>query len=179
MHPNAPQGLTASVTDTEVSLNWDAVTFEGGIKEYEVYRDGVSLGTRVKTSFSESGLKQETTYRYQVKAISTAGKASPLSDELIVTTKSTDPTSVTVEPTTKTLAVGETFQIKASVLPAEAKQDVTYTSGTQTVASVSSGGLVTAKTAGNTTITVSSKHKTSVKKSLTVTVTQPTVPDGE
>lgn len=114
-----------------------------------------------------------------MRAISAAGKASPLSDELIVTTKSTEPTSVTVEPTAKTLAVGETFQIKASVLPAEAKQDVTYTSGTQSVASVSSGGLVTAKTAGNTTITVSSKHKTSVKKSLTVTVTQPTVPDGE
>ncbi|MDJ1631033.1 hypothetical protein QNN00_14485 [Bacillus velezensis] len=29
--------------------------------------------------------------------------------------------------------------MKASVLPAEAKQDVTYTSSTQTVASVSSG----------------------------------------
>ncbi|WP_412094901.1 Ig-like domain-containing protein [Bacillus atrophaeus] len=85
----------------------------------------------------------------------------------------TEPTSVNVTETTKTLSVGETYQIKASVSPAEASQEVTYTSGNTTVASVSSAGLVTAKAAGTTAITVASKVKTSVKKTVTITVPAP------
>lgn len=157
-----------------MSLNWDAVTFDGGIKEYEIYRDGVSIGTRVGTSFTESGLKQQTTYKYQVRAIPNNGNPSELSEAISVTTKMTEPTSVNVTETAKTLAVGETYQIKASVSPAEVSQEVAYTSGNTAVASVSSAGLVTAKAAGTATITVASKVKTSVKKAVTITVPEPT-----
>lgn len=157
-----------------MSLNWDAVTFDGGIKEYEIYRDGASIGTRVGTSFTESGLKQQTTYKYQVRAIPNNGNPSELSEEISVTTKMTEPTSVNVTETAKTLAVGETYQIKASVSPAEASQEVTYTSANAAVASVSSAGLVTAKAPGTATITVASKAKTSVKKAVTITVPEPT-----
>ncbi|WP_418922112.1 Ig-like domain-containing protein [Bacillus subtilis] len=179
MRPNAPQGLTATPKDTSVSLSWDAVTFNGGIKEYEVYRDGVSIGTRVGTSFADSGLTQLTTYRYQVRAIPNVGDPSPLSAELSVTTLATEPTSVNVTESSKTLTVGDTYQINATVSPAGADQNVTYTSSSTATATVSSSGLVTAKAAGTTTITVASKVKPSVKTTVAITVNEPTPPAGE
>lgn len=57
-----------------------------GIKEYEIYRDGVSIGNRVGTTITDSGLTPETTYEYQVKAIGNNDLESPLSDALTVTT---------------------------------------------------------------------------------------------
>ncbi|XSD77592.1 Ig-like domain-containing protein [Bacillus subtilis] len=179
MRPNAPQGLTATPKDTSVSLSWDTVAFNGGIKEYEVYRDGVSIGTRVGTSFADSGLTQLTTYKYQVRAIPNVGDPSPLSAELSVTTLATEPTSVNVTESSKTLTVGDTYQINATVSPAGADQNVTYTSSSTATATVSSSGLVTAKAAGTTTITVASKVKPSVKKTVAITVNEPTPPAGE
>ncbi|QII49476.1 Ig domain-containing protein [Bacillus paralicheniformis] len=162
-----------------MSLSWDAVTFEGGIKEYEVFRDGVPVGTRVGTSFSESGLKQQTTYKYKVRAIPNVGDPSPFSEELSVTTKITEPTSVNVQENSKTLNVGETYKISASVSPPEASQEVTYSSGNTAIATVNSSGLVTAKAAGTATITVASKVKPTVKKSVTINVMEPAPSGGE
>lgn len=170
--------MTATPKDTSVSLSWDAVTFNGGIKEYEVYRDGVSIGTRVGTSFADNGLKQQTTYKYQVRAIPNVGDPSPLSEELSVTTLETEPTSVNVVESSKTLNVGDTYQINATVSPSGADQGLTYTSSSTATATVSSSGLVTAKAEGTTTITVASKVKPTVKKTVAITVNEP-APAGE
>ncbi|MES9677911.1 fibronectin type III domain-containing protein [Bacillus safensis] len=88
LHPNAPRGLTASSTDTSVSLSWEAVDYVGGIKEYEIYRNGSYVAKRVGTSFSESGLTPDTTYSYAVKAVSSNGSTSDLSQSVVVGTKS-------------------------------------------------------------------------------------------
>ena len=86
--PNAPSGLAASnITDTSLTLTWDAVNYAGGISEYEIYRDGALVGTRKGTSFADSGLTPETTYQYQVKAVGNNGLESPLSEVLNVTTE--------------------------------------------------------------------------------------------
>lgn len=165
-----------------MSLSWDAVAFAGGIKEYEIFRDGVSVGTRVGTSFNESGLKPETTYKYQVRAISMAGNPSELSDELSVTTEPTpvpDPESISVSPSSKTLNVGETRQITATVSPSGADQGVTYTSSNTSIATVTSSGKVTAVAAGSATITVKSKVKTTVKNTVSITVVDPAPSGGE
>lgn len=78
-------------------------------------------------------------------------------------------TSVTIAPKTKSLALdGEkTVQLTATVLPSTASNpSVSYVSSAPAVASVSNTGLVTALTAGETTITVTtadgSKTDTSV-----------------
>ncbi|GGH83572.1 chitodextrinase [Pullulanibacillus pueri] len=71
------------MTDTSVKLAWDAVA---NADHYEVYRDGTSIGTRVGTSYSDSGLTAETTYTYQVKAVGADGVESQLSNALEVTT---------------------------------------------------------------------------------------------
>jgi uncharacterized repeat protein (TIGR02543 family) len=63
--------------------------------------------------------------------------------------------SVSVSPLTATLEINETQQLTATVLPVNAtNKNVTWSSGNTLVATVSSGGSVTAVSAGNATITV-------------------------
>lgn len=62
---------------------------------------------------------------------------------------------VTVDPTSLSLNVGGTAQLSATVTPSDAlDKSVTWISGDESVATVSSDGLVTAVGNGNTTITV-------------------------
>ena len=64
-------------------------------------------------------------------------------------------TGVSVSPTSKSLKVGETVQLTATISPQNAtNKTVTYVSSKPSVATVSDTGLVTAKVAGTTTITV-------------------------
>jgi len=80
-------------------------------------------------------------------------------------------TSVSVSPTSKSLKVGETVQLTATVSPANAtNKAVTYTSSKPSVATVSETGLVTAKTAGTATITVTTVDGNKTATS-TITVT--------
>ncbi|WP_332238878.1 phage major tail protein, TP901-1 family [Sporolactobacillus sp. KGMB 08714] len=84
----------------------------------------------------------------------------------------TDPaTSVAVDPTTVSLAVGATKQLTATVLPASANQNVTYSSSVPAVATVNSSGLVTAIAAGSATITVQSVGDSTKQATCEVTVT--------
>lgn len=84
-----------------------------------------------------------------------------------------DPTSITLNSTSVSLVVDETKQLTATVLPEDASQSVTWSvySGSD-VASVSSSGLVTAKTAGTAIIRATSSVKSSVYRDCTVTVTE-------
>jgi polygalacturonase len=64
-------------------------------------------------------------------------------------------TGVTLNPTTLSLSAGTTSPLAATIAPSGAtKQTVTWLSSNTTVATVSTSGLVTASTAGDTTITV-------------------------
>lgn len=80
-------------------------------------------------------------------------------------------TSVAVTPSTASIAVGATRQLSASATPAEAAQNVTWSSSAPNVATVSSSGLVTGIAAGTAVITgtnVSDKTKTATSN-ITVT----------
>lgn len=86
-HPNAPTSLTAGTpTATSVSLSWTAVTFEGGISEYRIYRDGVQVGMSTTTTYNATGLTASTTYSFQVSAVGANGVESELSTAVSVTT---------------------------------------------------------------------------------------------
>ncbi len=75
------------MTNNSLTITWNAVSYGEGIKEYEIYRDGVSVGTRVGTSFADSGLAPETTYEYQVKAIGNNDLESEFSEGFSATTE--------------------------------------------------------------------------------------------
>lgn len=80
----APKNLIVDdETDNSLTLEWDEV--DGAIG-YNVYRDGVLVGTVSSTLFFDSGLEASTTYCYSVTSINIEGE-SELSKEECGTTK--------------------------------------------------------------------------------------------
>jgi hypothetical protein len=83
----APSNLEASdITDTTLTLSWNAVKHHEGIANYEIFRDGVSIALVPDTTYEDDGLIASTQYRYRIKAITHNDFESKLSGELIVTT---------------------------------------------------------------------------------------------
>ena len=80
------------------------------------------------------------------------------------------PTSVAVAPTTLTLKVGETGELTATVLPAEAEQSVTWTSAAPAIATVDAQGKVTAVAVGRVKLVATSTVDAAVKGECVVRV---------
>ena len=88
-------------------------------------------------------------------------------------------TGVTVSPTTATLYVGNTEQLTATVLPANAtNQNVTWESNDNSVTIVNNDGLVTAVAEGSATITVTTVEGgyTAYSEITVIVATDPFVP---
>ncbi|MGH0697358.1 fibronectin type III domain-containing protein [Bacillus cereus] len=90
LHPNPPQTPTGlkvdSTTVTTANISWSPVVYDGGIKEYQVLRNGKQIGTSVTATYKDTGLTGDTTYSYQIKAVGNTGLLSSLSTELSVKT---------------------------------------------------------------------------------------------
>ncbi len=85
-------------------------------------------------------------------------------------------TSVSLNKTSHTLTVGETYTLTATVSPSNATdRSVTWSSSSSSVASVSTSGVVTAKAKGTATITATSNSDSSKKATCTVTVNESSV----
>ena len=92
--PSVPANLTApSTTASSISLAWSASTDNVGVTGYQILRaPGTSggtftqVGTSATTSFVNSGLTANTTFRYQVRAVDAAGNASAVSNTVTATT---------------------------------------------------------------------------------------------
>lgn len=85
----------------------------------------------------------------------------------------------TVEVATTTIGLHptETSQISASVTPNNATNKLlSYSSANDEIATVSSSGLITAVSVGTTVITVASQDDESIKKQITVNVTEVIIP---
>ena len=81
-------------------------------------------------------------------------------------------TSITLNETTKTLAVEDTLQLVATVNPNNATNDnVVWSSNNESVATVSDSGLVTAIAVGGATITATAEDGSNVYGTCVVTVT--------
>jgi endo-1,4-beta-xylanase len=92
--PTAPTNLAAStITSSSVNLAWTASTDNVGVTGYDVLRaPGTSGGTFVvvgsptSTSFTNTGLPANSTFRYEVRARDAAGNLSAFSNVVTVTT---------------------------------------------------------------------------------------------
>jgi uncharacterized protein YjdB/beta-glucanase (GH16 family) len=85
-------------------------------------------------------------------------------------------TSVSVSPTTATIAINATTQLTATVLPSNAtNKNVTWSSNNTTIATVSATGLVTGKAIGSAIITVTTQDGAKTATS-TITVNNVNVP---
>lgn len=80
-------------------------------------------------------------------------------------------TSVSVTPTTASIAVAATRQLTASTLPSGAAQNVTWSSSAPSIATVNSSGLVTGVAAGSAVITATSVSDPTKTATSAITVT--------
>ncbi|PWJ44272.1 glycosyl hydrolase [Sediminitomix flava] len=85
--PSAPTNLrTSEITETSLTLTWDASTDNIAVTEYEVLQDGIAVGTTAETSISITGLTANTNYNFTVVAKDQAGNISVSSSVLSVKT---------------------------------------------------------------------------------------------
>jgi len=86
--PTVPANVQiVSITETSITIKWDEAEDNIGIKEYEIFRNGVSVGKTSNLSYTDNGLEPDTEYSYAVRAIDTEKNASELSEAVIAKTE--------------------------------------------------------------------------------------------
>ncbi|WP_062620113.1 M4 family metallopeptidase [Aequorivita aquimaris] len=87
--PTAPGSLSASnVTQTTLTLSWNASTDNVGVTGYDVFQGSTNLGSVTSTSANITGLSPATAYSFRVRAHDAAGNNSGFSNTVNVTTLS-------------------------------------------------------------------------------------------
>jgi N-acetylmuramoyl-L-alanine amidase len=134
-----------------INLTWSAAK---GATSYEVYRStsekkGYSkIGSTTELSYSNTKLKNGTTYYYRVYAV--AGKVKGDYTQ----TSYVNPSKVYLSASSLNLESGETAKLKVSFKPsAISDSSITWSSANTKIATVTKKGAVTALAAGVTTIT--------------------------
>uniref|UniRef100_UPI0004715BC8 fibronectin type III domain-containing protein n=1 Tax=Paenibacillus sp. 1-18 TaxID=1333846 RepID=UPI0004715BC8 len=89
--PATPTNLTGTATATSIKLSWDAVDYA---QSYELQRDGQVVYTGSDLTYTDTGLKESTTYTYTLVAKNGTGESSPAS----VQVKTADPTPADPTP---------------------------------------------------------------------------------
>jgi chitodextrinase len=89
--PTSPQNLhSPAQTGTSVDLAWDASSDDMGVAGYRVYSPSGIVDV-VGTTYTATGLSEETEYGFQVSALDTAGQESAPSPVLMVSTTGPGP----------------------------------------------------------------------------------------
>lgn len=86
------------------------------------------------------------------------------------TTGGADIESISLSPATTTLSVGQEISLNATIAPANAKRNLTWTSSNSNVAIIDNTGKVTAVANGTSTITCQSTDNPSIKCTAQITV---------
>ena len=86
--PTVPTGVTATpIYPTVIHLQWTASTDNVGVTGYDIYRNGILIGsTSTKTKYTDTGLTPNTTYTYTITAFDAAGNMSARSTPVSATT---------------------------------------------------------------------------------------------
>lgn len=85
--PSNPSGLSASnTTETTTDLSWNASTDNIGVTGYDVYRGATNITSVTGTSYQVTGLSENTSYSFTVRAKDAAGNISGDSNTANVTT---------------------------------------------------------------------------------------------
>ncbi len=80
--PGTPGTPSASPSCSTVNLSWSSVS---GASSYNVYRNGSQIGSTSSTSYSDSGLSNNTTYTYSISACSSCGCSSQSGGKSVTT----------------------------------------------------------------------------------------------
>lgn len=137
------------------------------IKSYKSSDKNIAtVSTKGKVTISSKAKAGQTV---TITATSTDGEKTATCT-ITVTPKNV--TKIALNKTSVNLAIGKTVQLKATISPAGASQEVTWASSNSNIATVDENGLVTVKAAGEATITATSKADSSKKKECKITTYQ-------
>ncbi len=104
--PTAPTGLTGtSDYSYRMNLSWNPATDNVAVESYNIYRDGVKIGSSTTTSYTDNTCTAATTYTYEVTACDTVPNESAKSAPAILTTQDADSVAPTVPTNLRTTAV--------------------------------------------------------------------------
>ncbi len=96
--PSIPSNLAVSnITASSISLSWNASTDNVGVTGYDVYQGNTIVASAAGNSTTITGLTQNTTYQFRIKAKDQAGNISGFSTPINATT-----TEVTISYCTAT-----------------------------------------------------------------------------
>ncbi len=85
--PAAPTALAGSANSSaKVTLTWAAAIDNVGVTAYQVYRNGLLVGTVATPGYVDTGLTQKSVYSYSVRAADAAGNISIPSNTITVQT---------------------------------------------------------------------------------------------
>jgi chitodextrinase len=88
--PSVPSGLQwSNITSLSASISWSSSTDNVGVAGYRIFRNGISVGTTTSLSYGDTRLNAPTTYTYAVAAYDFSNNASPLSQQIALTTAPT------------------------------------------------------------------------------------------
>ena len=112
--PTMPGSVAASpLSTTEMVVTWTASTDNVGVTAYDIYRDGIKVGSGSTTTYTETGLTASTLYSYTVMARDFAGNVSTAGGPAVATTLAPDLTPPTA-PTNVTAAALSSGSIELS-----------------------------------------------------------------
>ncbi len=94
----------------------------------------------------------------------------------VTVTKGIRPSSISISPDDKVMTIGQVLPLKATILPENASQSVTWKSGNAKLATVNSNGEVTALKEGTVKITAIAKARSTIKTVRTIKITDPHKP---
>jgi hypothetical protein len=118
-----PIGLEGiSISESQIDLKWRPSSGpQGGIVNYNVYRNGELVGTTRDTEFRDTGLVEDTTYYYRVSAVIATGLESARSNPASVTTRAVTvpleqrtPTADSTPPVESTPTVAGTSTVEST-----------------------------------------------------------------
>jgi thermitase len=85
--PSTPVNLSAtSITGTSVTMTWTPATDNVAVTGYDIYRNGVKIGTASVPSYTDTTVKGDMTYTYSVAARDAEGNVSAQSSTITVVT---------------------------------------------------------------------------------------------
>jgi chitodextrinase len=159
--PTAPTLVASGTTQTTTNLSWSGATDNVAVTGYDVYKDGVLLGSTASTTYAVSGLTASTTYAFTVKAKDAAGNASVASNSVSVTTLA--PVPDTTSPTAPTLSASGTTLTTTNLSWTGATDNVGVTGYNVYQGTTLLGSTTTAITYAVTGLTASTAYTFTVK----------------
>lgn len=130
--PSVPANLSGGALHARrIDLSWDESTDNVGVSAYQVYRNGVPIGSSGTNSYSDTTVVASTAYSYQVSASDAAGNSSALSSAAAVTTPAN--TAPAWSTSSQSLTIGQAYSLNLNSVCSDTEGDTltfTQVSGT-------------------------------------------------